>query len=342
MEVATYNYKSDFDFILKVRDRAGREIDLTGYDWTAKFYTSSKAMAYVASMKNGECVNCRVDDDGRVRIVADNHGLPVGQLQCELSVAFPDEVYPDGTRDVVTPDPVNIWLVNGKGDSDRLERSVVEVVLPLVKGDKGEPFRYEDFTEEQLEALRGPAGKDGRNGIDGKDGADGVDGKDGADGRDGEKGEKGDTGDKGDKGDKGDAFTYEDFTPEQLASLKGEKGEDGKDANFTTEIIESTTELDGGVPFFGVPIVEQSGTEVTIEPNVLNRWGEVASLTLNFKEVKPNNVAEYMIEFVSGETPTTLSLPSDVKFPYDVEIEPNMRYQLSVMDNMGLIVGVEL
>lgn len=32
---------------------------------------------------------------------------------------------------------------------------------------------------------------------------------------------------KGDKGDKGDAFTYDDFTPEQLASLKGEKGDKG-------------------------------------------------------------------------------------------------------------------
>ena len=40
-------------------------------------------------------------------------------------------------------------------------------------------------------------------------------------------GEKGDTGEQGPKGDKGDAFTYEDFTPEQLASLKGEKGETG-------------------------------------------------------------------------------------------------------------------
>lgn len=35
---------------------------------------------------------------------------------------------------------------------------------------------------------------------------------------------------KGEKGDKGDAFTYEDFTSEQLAGLKGEKGKDGKDA----------------------------------------------------------------------------------------------------------------
>lgn len=31
----------------------------------------------------------------------------------------------------------------------------------------------------------------------------------------------------GEKGEKGDAFTYEDFTPEQLAALKGDKGEPG-------------------------------------------------------------------------------------------------------------------
>lgn len=31
------------------------------------------------------------------------------------------------------------------------------------------------------------------------------------------------------KGEKGDAFTYSDFTPEQLEGLKGAKGEDGVD-----------------------------------------------------------------------------------------------------------------
>ena len=34
-------------------------------------------------------------------------------------------------------------------------------------------------------------------------------------------------GEKGDQGEKGDAFTYADFTPEQLAALKGEKGDKG-------------------------------------------------------------------------------------------------------------------
>ena len=49
----------------------------------------------------------------------------------------------------------------------------------------------------------------------------------GAKGDKGDPGEKGETGAKGDKGDKGDAFTYDDFTAEQLAALKGEKGDTG-------------------------------------------------------------------------------------------------------------------
>lgn len=70
-----------------------------------------------------------------------------------------------------------------------------------LKGDKGDAFKYEDFTEEQLKEL---------------------------------KGEKGDaftfddfTSEQLEKlrGEKGDAFTYDDFTSEQLEKLKGAKGD---------------------------------------------------------------------------------------------------------------------
>lgn len=44
---------------------------------------------------------------------------------------------------------------------------------------------------------------------------------------DGPKGDKGDKGDPGEPGPKGDAFTYDDFTPEQLANLVGPKGDKG-------------------------------------------------------------------------------------------------------------------
>ena len=82
------------------------------------------------------------------------------------------------------------------------------------KGDKGEAFKYEDFTPEQLESLRGPKGnaftyddftQEQLNAL------------------------KGQQGEPGQKGDKGDAFTYADFTQEQLEALRGQQGEPGRD-----------------------------------------------------------------------------------------------------------------
>lgn len=74
------------------------------------------------------------------------------------------------------------------------------------KGEDGASFKYEDFTEEQLESLKGPQGEQGIQGLQG------------------EKGEKGDTGEQGPKGDKGD-------TGEQgPAGANGKDGADGESA----------------------------------------------------------------------------------------------------------------
>ena len=81
-----------------------------------------------------------------------------------------------------------------------------------LKGDKGEPFTYEDFTDEQLQALKGERGDKGERGPAGPAGDDGQDGADGS---------------TGPQGPRGEAFTYDDFTPEQLEALKGERGPRG-------------------------------------------------------------------------------------------------------------------
>ena len=83
------------------------------------------------------------------------------------------------------------------------------------KGDKGNAFTFADFTPEELASLKGEKGEKGEKGDKGDKGLQG------------ERGEQGIQGPAGPKGDKGDAFTYNDFTSEQLAALKGPKGEQG-------------------------------------------------------------------------------------------------------------------
>ena len=104
--------------------------------------------------------------------------------------------------------------------------------LAALKGAKGDAFTYEDFTEEQLKALTGPKG-DAFTYDDFT-----------AEQLALLKGEKGDAFTYADftpeqlallKGEKGDAFTYDDFTAEQLALLKGEKGDPFEYSDFTAE-----------------------------------------------------------------------------------------------------------
>ena len=84
------------------------------------------------------------------------------------------------------------------------------------KGDKGDPFVYDDFTPAQLAGLVGPAGVGIESVVLNNDYTLTFTYTDG---------ETYTTGSV--QGPKGDAFTYEDFTPEQLAALIGPQGPKG-------------------------------------------------------------------------------------------------------------------
>ena len=188
------NYLSDFDFILRLVDARGNDVGFPDCDWEAVFWAFSKGRTYRASCIKGEYTNCLRREDGRICVIFDNHNLGTGVLKWEPHFMFPDALFPDGVRDLYSPEPLDIELVPGRGDD--ASDVEIEAVLPYIKGDtgepgkqgekgergeKGDPFTFDDFTLEQLAALKG------------------------------EKGEKGDRGEKGEKGD--------GFTPAQIAKL---------------------------------------------------------------------------------------------------------------------------
>lgn len=96
------------------------------------------------------------------------------------------------------------------------------------KGAQGEQGIQGIQGEKGAQGDKGEKGEKGEKGDKGDKGAQGIQGIQGIQGEKGEKGDKGDKGDQGEPGAKGEpGFTYEDFTPEQLAELKGEKGDPG-------------------------------------------------------------------------------------------------------------------
>ena len=104
---------------------------------------------------------------------------------------------------------------------------MVEYDLGMVKGPKGDTGAtgpQGPKGDKGDTGLQGPAGPKGDTGPAGPKGDTGDTGPQGLQGL---KGDKGDTGPAGLQGPKGDAFTFEDFTPEQLANLKGPKGDKG-------------------------------------------------------------------------------------------------------------------
>lgn len=91
----------------------------------------------------------------------------------------------DNKLEVNLPDPIKIEVKFG------------------LKGDKGDAFIYENFTEEQLEKLKGPKGDTGEQGPRGEAGPQGEQGIQGIEGPKGERGETGLQGEKGDTGEQG-------------------------------------------------------------------------------------------------------------------------------------------
>lgn len=80
----------------------------------------------------------------------------------------------------------------------------------------------------------------------------------------------------------------------------------------------------------------------TLLPNVKYNFGEVSALTVEFDEANTSNRSEYSFTFTSGATPTVLTLPSSVQWANELTVEANKRYEISVVDNIGLWCAVDL
>ena len=184
------------------------------------------------------------------------------------------------------------------------------------------------YTKKTLDDIGSLQGKDGKsayqiwldNGNKGteQDFLNSLKGPKGDTGATGAQGPKGDTGATGPKGDKGDT------------GAQGPKGDTGEvkisGAIVPTEIADKVETTDSG----------------EINANIFYDFGLVTELSLTFIEGDPDKVNEYMFSFTSGETVTVLTLPSSIQWVNELTVEPNKRYEVSIVDNIGLWCAVDL
>ena len=88
-----------------------------------------------------------------------------------------------------------------------------------------------------------------------------------------------------------------------------------------------------------IPVIEISTatSTFTIEPNHMYRFGNRTELTINLAPGREDIVNEYMFQFTSASVPTTLTVPSSVKWLKAPEIKSGKTYMVSIENNLGVI-----
>lgn len=100
--------------------------------------------------------------------------------------------------------------------------------------------------------------------------------------------------------------------------------------------------IGGGASSSAYPEVNHGtgDTTFTLTPNTFHVWDEVTSLTLNFGSGISGVANEYLFQFTSGPTATSLTLPDDIKWANDnvPTINRNMIYQVSVLRGLASVL----
>ena len=104
----------------------------------------------------------------------------------------------------------------------------------------------------------------------------------------------------------------------------------------------SSSKIDSGGAGGVYPEVNHgtNDTTFTLTPYTFHVWDEVTSLTLNFGSEISGVANEYLFQFTSGSTATSLTLPDSIKWANDdvPTIGANMIYQVSVLRGLASVL----
>lgn len=109
-------------------------------------------------------------------------------------------------------------------------------------------------------------------------------------------------------------------------------------ASDVTTVEDKVANLEAKTNF---KLINETATTKTISPNIYYKWGEVAELNITLGDAANDDIVnEYMIEFISGATPTNLVLPADLKYEEPLTIEANKIYQINIVNKIVVDINI--
>ena len=173
------------------------------------------------------------------------------------------------------------------------------------------------------QGLKGEQGIPGERGPQGETGPQGLQGEPGPKGEIGERGPQGDVGPRGEQGPKGDPFTFSDFTPEQLQSLKGPKGDKGEQGEpGPTQPPQTLAFNNGQLTISGgntvvIPTTTGSTTaQSTTQKMYVYRTPKGASWLNGNSYIQLTRIGNLVVAGADGDSYATISIipPTDANF----------------------------
>lgn len=120
-----------------------------------------------------------------------------------------------------------------------------------------------------------------------------------------------------------DGRSVETAMPVKVSDLMNDAGyitrEDTADylsADNTKTVNGKSLKGEGNIVANAYEVVDHGtgDTELALAPNVFHVWGEVSELVLTFGEETEGVANEFLFQFASGSTPTSLTLPDTVRW----------------------------
>lgn len=110
-----------------------------------------------------------------------------------------------------------------------------------------------------------------------------------------------------------------------------------KKLSITYNAVEETV-----ISNINIPLIQVNYDSELLNPNTYYQFGEKESLSIRLANGISDTINEYMFEFISGENPTTLTIPASISWVSETVISANKKYQVSILNGVGIMVGVDI